>query len=434
MSTQSLWRNRDYMCWWSGTALSQLGSNMSLVAFPLLVLFGGGTVFDASVLAAAERAGALVSRLWGGAIADRCSRRAVLIVVPLTQAVLVGAVAVLVHAGTVLVPVLAGIAFASGVLAGAGAGVILPAMRRLVPREQFAARAAQEQGLAQATQLAGSPLAGLLFAATRWLPFGLDSISFAAASAGAALIRTPLGPDRSPHKPSQQTSALAGIREGLRVVARDPFLRYTTVWVAVGNLVGNNVILMGMALLKQDGVGSRAIGFTNSVVLAGGVIGAVLTGRIMSAVGSRKVFVAGTWVYVVSLGCAAVARTPWQFAIAASVFVFASVPTASVWEAYTAAVAPDRLFGRVGATTGFISQSLVWAATLASGALADAVGAPVVLACFAALLLPLAVANHRTRSLGVLRTPLAQVPELPLDAVKPDGAGQAIAQPVAFSD
>jgi hypothetical protein len=64
----------------------------------------------------------------------------------------------------------------------------------------------------------------------------------------------------------------------------------------------------------------------------------------------------------------------------------------------------------------------VWAATLASGVLADALGVPAVLACFAALLLPLAVANHRARSLGILRTPLAQVPELPLDEVKPDGA------------
>lgn len=210
----SLWRNRDYMCWWTGTGLSLLGNSVSVIAFPLLVLFGGGSVFDAGLIAAAGRLGALATRLWGGAIADRYSRKAILIT---------------------------GIAAASGLLAGIDSSATLPAMRRLVPRRQLAARATQEQGLQQAAQLAGSPLAGLLFGIARWPSFGFDAVSFLAASIGIALIRKPLGPDKHAVTARRYAADItADIRDGIRIVAREPFLRYTTAWAATTNLVGSS--------------------------------------------------------------------------------------------------------------------------------------------------------------------------------------------------
>src|SRR5205823_4584874 len=139
---------------------------------------------------------------------------------------------------------------------------------------------------------------------------------------------------------------------------------------------------------------------------------AVLTGRILAAVGSRRVFLWGNWAYVISLGLLALTHTPWQLALAAAVFVFASVPTASVWEAYTATLVPDELFGRVGATTSFAAQSLTWAGLLLAGVLADQLGARAALACFAALLVPFAIANHTTKALHLMHTPLAQITEL----------------------
>ncbi|MFR9775580.1 MFS transporter [Micromonospora sp. MS34] len=412
----SLWRNRDYMCWWTGTALSLLGSNVSVVAFPLLVLFGGGSVLDAGLIAAAERVGALLSRLWGGALADRHPRRAILIGGPLAQAVLMGVVAWLVYAGHVVVPVLTAIALVAGLLAGIGSSATLPAMRRLVPREQFASRAAQEQGLQQATQLAGAPLAGLLFGIARWLPFGFDALSFVAASIGIALIGKPLGPDPDPAAGRRGRGGLvADIRQGLRIVVRQPFLRYTTAWVAVTNLVGNSVILLGMALLEQQGHGPRTISVTNAVILAGGVVGAIVAGRIVAVIGSRRVFLLGNWAYVFSLGLVALTRTPWQLALAAALFVFASVPTAAVWEAYVATLVPDELSGRVGATTSCAAQSLTWVGALLAGVLADQFGARTALACFAALLVPFTIANHTAKALQLMRTPLARLAELSSD-------------------
>lgn len=163
----SLLRNRDYMCWWSGNAFTLVGSNVSAIAFPLLIVFSTGSLLGAGVIAAADRVGSLVTMLWGGALADRVSRRLILTTIPLAQAVIMGLVAWSVQRGGVQILPLAVAATAKGLLAGIGSGATLPALRRMVPREQFAARAAQEQGLQQATQVIGSPLAAFLYTMSR---------------------------------------------------------------------------------------------------------------------------------------------------------------------------------------------------------------------------------------------------------------------------
>jgi MFS family permease len=418
----SLWRNRDYLCWWSGTAFSLVGSNVSAIAFPLLIVFSTGSVLGAGVIAAAGRVGSLVTTLWGGALADRISRRLILVTIPLAQALIMGLVAWSVQRGDALILPLACAAAVNGLLAGIGSGATLPALRRIVPREQFAARAAQEQGLQQATQLVGSPLAAFLYTASRWLPFAADSVSYLFASLGSALIRRPLGPGRAPNdiekaahsgRRAARTRTLADIRDGLHVVRGQPFLRYMTIWIAGVNMVGNSFVLLLIVLLKDQGAAPRTIGLINSVVLAGGILGALATSLLIRRIGSRRIFLLGGWAYVITLATAALGTRQWQVAAAASVFVFASVPTASVWEAYTASLVPDRLIGRVGSISNFAAQSLTWVGMLLAGLLADQLGASAATLCFAGLLVPFAIAGHTVTALTLLRTPLDRVQELP---------------------
>jgi MFS family permease len=418
----SLWRNRDYLCWWSGTAFSLVGSNVSAIAFPLLVVFSTGSVLGAGVIAAAGRVGSLVTTLWGGALADRVSRRLILVTIPLAQSLIMGLVAWSVQRGDVRILPLACAAAVNGLLAGIGSGATLPALRRIVAREQFAARAAQEQGLQQATQLVGSPLAAFLYTASRWLPFAADSLSYVFASAGSALIRRHLGPDRPSddigepghgRRRGARTGTLADIRDGLRVVRGQPFLRYMTIWIAGVNMVGNSFVLLLIVLLKDHGAAPRMIGLINSFVLAGGILGALVTSSLIRHLGSRRVFLLGGWTYVITLTTAALGTRQWQIAAAACVFVFASVPTASVWEAYTASLVPDRLLGRVGSISNFAAQSLTWVGMLLAGLLAEQLGASATALCFAGLLVPFAIAGHTVTALTLLRTPLDQVKALP---------------------
>jgi MFS family permease len=348
----------------------------------------------------------------------------ILVVAPALQAVLMGLVTVSLLTGPVHVNLLAVMALLSGLINGVQSGAVLPALRRIVPREQFAARAAQEQGLAMGAQLAGSPLAALLFTIARWLPFGFDAVSFFFACVGAALIRHPLGPDREPlggaagsaaEDTRKRKSVISDIREGFRIILRHDFLRYTTGWVAVTNLVGNSFMLLLVALLASRGATPNVIGLTNAGVLAGGIAGALLAGAILRRMKALRVFQLGGWIYVVSLALAAILPAPWQIGLATAAFTFASVPTVTVWESYTARLVPDQLAGRVGAASAFCAQSLTWLGMLLAGWLANEFGAMVAALCFTAILVPFAIAGHVTKSLALLRAPLDLVEEVPAE-------------------
>ena len=68
-----LWRNRDYTGWWLGESVSEFGSALSLVAFPLLILAVTGSAARAGFVESAAGIGALTTMLIGGALADRSS-------------------------------------------------------------------------------------------------------------------------------------------------------------------------------------------------------------------------------------------------------------------------------------------------------------------------------------------------------------------------
>jgi MFS family permease len=202
------------------------------------------------------------------------------------------------------------------------------------------------------------------------------------------------------------------IRTGVRVVRSEKFLRYMTGWISVTNLVGNSFILLVIALLEQQGVTPHGIGVTTSVVLVGGVAGSVLAGWVLHVAGARRVFLIGGWAYVLCIAATGLGQSAWQVAVAAGLFVLCSVPTASVWEAYTAGVVPDDLVGRVSAVSAFAAQSLAWVGLLLAGWLADRYGPSTALLLWAGLLVPFAVAGHLTRSLDLLRLRLHDVVEI----------------------
>lgn len=406
----SLWHNRDYVSWWVGSTVSLLGSYMSVVAFPLLVLFTTGSVLGAGMIAAAGRIGMLVTMLWGGVLADRVSRKTILVTGPLLQALVMAVIAGLVRAGHTPIALLVFGGLVSGLASGVVEGAELPALRRIVPKERFADRAAQAQGTHMATQMAASPLSAVLFTVGRSIPFGVDALSFAASAIGSALIRKPLGPLRQ--SADGRPGFIIELRRGVRLVRHDAFLRYTAAWIAIANMVGNSFSLLLIALLKYRGADPRAIGVTIALVMVGGIAGSLLAGRVIRTFNAHRIFLIGNWTSVVLLAAAALAPRPWQVGAVACVEVAVSVPMAAVWEAYTAHLIPDRFVGRVGAVMSFSSQSLTWAGMLLVGALADAFGAPTTVFVCVGLVLPFAVISIRARAIDLFRTPLADVQEL----------------------
>ncbi|MBR7826922.1 MFS transporter [Actinospica sp. MGRD01-02] len=406
----SLWRSRDYLGLWTGDAISALGTSMSTIAYPLLVLFSSGSVAHAGVITAAAMIGSLLTTLWGGVLADRVSRKALLILSPLIEAAAVGAVALLVLHGRTSIAVLAVAACVGGLAGGVHTAARNPALRRIVPKEQMAVASSQVQGRDMAAQFFGSPLGGLLFSAARWLPFGVDSVTFLFSALGATLIRRPLGPDRTTEE-SRSRSMLADLREGLGYVKGVPFLRFVALWTPAINMAAGAYFLLFIAVLKYRGAGPAAIGLVNSIALLGGVTGAVLGPMILRRIQARRVLMTACWIFTGAAALTGVLPTPAEIGGSVFLVMLAVVPVNALFAAYQVRLVPDKYNGRASAVVGFGAQALQWIGPLVAGALADALGAPAALLIVAAALVPLAVAPHLSSSLALLERPVEEVAE-----------------------
>src|SRR5947209_3562825 len=75
----ALWRNRDYVLLWSGQIVSAIGSQVSGLAFPLLVLALTGSAAQAGFVGAVRMLPYLFLSLPVGALIDRWNRKRVMI-------------------------------------------------------------------------------------------------------------------------------------------------------------------------------------------------------------------------------------------------------------------------------------------------------------------------------------------------------------------
>lgn len=401
-TASSLWLNRDYLGWWIGTTVSTLGSSLSRIAFPLLMLYQTGSVAAAGAIAACENVGRLTTLLVGGVLADRFSRKSLLVAVPLMQGAAVGAVVPLVTTHHVSVASLGAAAAMQGLADGLGGGATRSALRRIVPAAQFPAASASRQGRDMAAELVGPPIGGFLFAAARWAPFLGDALSFLAATLGSALIRAPLGPDRGERASASAASVRRDLAEGYRFIRSDGYMRFITAWVPIVNALFMVLFLVALALVRHRGGGPVAVGSANALAAVGGLTGAACTPWLVRRVRGRTLVVVASWLLAFGAAAVAFVARPWQIGAVFGVSLVLAAPLYAVLETHEARVVPDHLYGRVSTLLTFISVGLLWIAPLVAGLLADAFGPVVAQLLGAGLLAALALWVWRARPLHQL--------------------------------
>lgn len=393
-------RNRDYTLWWSGTALSNLGTSVSTLAFPLLILATAGSAAAAGIVGTCAGAGVLVGLLPAGVLADRRSRRAMLIGASLVQVATMGTVFWLVAAGHPWLPAIAALALVQGLASAAFRGAAAPVVRRVVPVSQLKAAYAGAEARDYGAQLAGAPLGGLLFSLARWAPFLTDALSFAAVTIASALLRTELGPDRGSGLPAAgrsgaRSSALHDLGVGLAHIRDRAFLRYALLWLALMNLMLGGVGFMFVVTLRQHGASSTQIGAAEALATACALGGALAAGRVVQRVPGRRLVLGVSW--MMPIGVAALvplAGRPWLAGLCLGASTVLVTPLNVVLTSHVMATTEDALTARVASAMGLASMGLGWLAPVLCGAMADAFGVDVPLIAVAVGLAAMAGANH----------------------------------------
>ncbi|MFC4015366.1 MFS transporter [Nonomuraea purpurea] len=356
------------LSWAAG--ISGVGDGAFAAAVPLLAVAITSDPRLVSVVSAATYLPWLLLSLPAGVLVDRYDRIGLMWRSQAIQAVIVGAVAILVALGHMSIPVLAVAAFCLGsgaVLFANAAQTVLPEIvgKPLLHRANAHQQAINTIG----PQFAGPPLGSLLFTVAAALPFGIDAATFLLS---AALLAT------MPRRPRRRTEHLpmgAAIADGLRWLAGHRLLRALALLVGVNSFcfqLGNaTLVLLATQTLHLD---ARGYG----LLLAGAALGSLLA----ALVGARAVERAGT-------------RATLLVSLAANVAVFAGIglsPNAVVlgvllalngfvttlWNIVTVGLrqhlVPADLLGRVNGAYRMLGWGLIPLGALAGGLVAHAFG------------------------------------------------------------
>ncbi len=382
-SSRSLLRNRDFVRLWTGETISQLGSQVTLLALPLMAItILGATTFQVGVLQAAEFLPFLLIGLPAGAIVDRMRRRPVLIAGDVGRALLLLSIPVAYWTGWLSLAQLMIVVFLTGVLTVFFDVAYQSYLPALIDRDQLADGNAKLEISRSGAQIAGPGLAGVL---VQWLtaPVAVlvDALSFGASAAAVLAIRTRESPPAAAgdgDDPAPRTTLRHEIREGLRYVLHHPHLRAIAGCTATSNLFG--ALLQAVFLVyavRSLGFSAGTIGLIFMIGNVGFLVGATLAGRITSRLGLGhticwSIFVSGLGGVLIALAPRS-AALPW-FIVGWAVMSFGN-PIYNIDQvSYRQAITPRRMQGRMNATMRFMVWGTLPLGSLLGGVLGTTLG------------------------------------------------------------
>jgi MFS family permease len=402
-----LWRNRDFTLLWSSQVISTVGTRVTSVAYPLLVLLLTGSPALAGLVGFAQTLPFLLLYLPGGAWVDRWDRRRTMVACEIGRTLGLGSIAVTAVIGgvhAVTIAQLAAVAFVEGslfVLFDLSEGAALP---RLVPAGQLPTAVAWNQARTQGADLVGQPLGGLLFAIAPALPFAVDSVSYLVSGGAVAAIRTRLQGERA----ATVDRLRSRIAEGVRFVRRSPFLRETVVIVGWINLVFNGSFLVVIVRAQRLGGSPGQIGLMLAALGAGGILGALAAPAIQRRLSGRVVLVAIAWLWT-GLGVV-LAFAPSLVWLAVLVFALNlfGAPYNVVIAARMYQLVPEQIFGRVRSVGRIVAWGTIPIGTLLGGVLAERLGAAPALLVFGLAMIPVAIASTVSPGMRSIDDPVSE--------------------------
>ena len=262
-------RNRNFAWYFSSRSVNTLGNMMANVALAFAVLDITDSASALGQVLAAHMAPMVLLLLYGGVIADRFPRVAVLQFSNLTSAFTQGAIALLVLTGHAEIWMLLVLAAAHGVVSGIGFPAMASVLPTLVPREQLQPANALVSLTRNGLTILG-PTIGALLVVTIGPGWAL-AIDAATWLVSALLLMAIAIPPREPR--AESTSTMRELREGWSF-----FWATSWLWIVVVAFGAMNAIHSGAwttlgPFVADDTIGRQGWGY----VLSAEAVGLLLT-------------------------------------------------------------------------------------------------------------------------------------------------------------
>lgn len=371
-----LWRHRDFLSLWGAETISQLGSQVTFLALPLVAILSlQESTFRVALLTSLQFLPFLLFTLPAGVWVDRLRRRPILVLGDVARALALLTIPVVHWLGELTIWQLYAVAFVHGV------GTVFfdvsyqSYLPTLVGRDQVVEGNAKLEVSRAGANIGGPGLAGGLVATlTAPVAILVDAISFLVSAALLGAIGTA---EEAPPREDRR-SLRAELGEGLRYVLTHRYQRGMVASVALSNFFGQLVFsILLVYAVRELGLSAGTIG----LVLAVGNLGTLAAALSARRIGDR-LGVGRTILLAAVLFCPAtllIGLAPEDFAIpliTASMLVLGfggilyNVTAISLIQAIT----PDRILGRANASRRFVVWGVIPLGGLAGGALGSAIG------------------------------------------------------------
>jgi MFS family permease len=371
--TFAAFKHRNFTLYWFGNLASLIGTWMQNIATGWLVLSLTNSAFYVGLNSALTWLPAWIVSLPAGALADRYSKRNIMIVTQSLLAVSALVLAVLTWTGTITIHHILLIAVISGFIVNINSPVTQSFVPELVGHKDVLNAIALNSTMFNAARIIGPSIAGVLLGVIG--PggcFGLNSASFLAIIIALAFIRI----ERPPRLETGH-SIWRRLTSGLSFVRGHADVRTLIILVSVFSSVGM-VYLPLMPVFARDVLhgGVRGYGIMMTCIGIGAVIGGLTLATISRTRHKGRILIGGTFALALLLiGFSFIRLMP--LALVALVLMgFCQTTISSLTNTLIQTLAPEQVRGRVMSVFTLAFNGMFPVGSFLAGSIAQKLGAP----------------------------------------------------------
>lgn len=280
-------KHYNYRLWFAGQAVSLLGSWMQMVAQGIYIYELTGNSAFLGLVAFASGLPTFVLSLFGGVVADRISKRDLMVITQTTMMILAFVLSALAFTGLATPWLIVILAFLLGVANAFDAPARMAFAVEMVGKEDLGNAIAMNSTMFNLGTAIGPAVSGIVYAAfgPGWC-FFVNGVSYIFIIVALLMMKLP-----KHVKPVMQSSSISGIVEGLKYTFAHETIRMLIIGVAVVTIFAFSFMTLIPAWPKNvfniidDSKSSMVTGFLQS---ARGV-GALLAALTAAALGMAKI-------------------------------------------------------------------------------------------------------------------------------------------------
>jgi MFS family permease len=270
-----------------GSSISMLGTRISTVAFPMLVLHLSKSPLITGLVAFAAIAPSMLVYLPAGVLVDRWNPRRVMLASELLRGLTIASVviALIVSRMHVNIWFLILAMVAEEILEIFSTLADRRYLNRVMERDKIVSQQASVEVRAHAAVLAGRPVGPFLFSIDPFLPFLADAVSFVASVISLLLLRRVDEPQGEGQR-LMPRQVIGDIGQGLRWLKGDRRAWITVLLMGITSMVAQALILMFLVEAHSKQLSTVAIGVVLAASGAGGAVGSICSRIVPTAMRS----------------------------------------------------------------------------------------------------------------------------------------------------